>query len=285
MVLGSLRQAQAQDPAPSPHPWFKATKLSDKVWRISDNGIDNIYLVEGQDSAMLVDNGVGAVNLRDFVKTLTTLPLIVVNTHAHPDHTGSNYQFSRIRAHTEELEMIRFFSTPEVRADMASTMGQDQPPLPDSVLFPAEESHRTPVLVPFEDGHVFDLGNRKIEVIHVPGHTRGSVCLLDRQEKMLFTGDNNNMLVWLHTQDAVPLEIYRQSLRKLQSRVNEFRTLYPGHGEPIDPAFIGEQITCVEDIISGRCEGEPYDSFAGEGLLCTHERAQVAYDPDKINAE
>ena len=77
------------------HPWFKVKKISEKVWRISDNDIDNIYLVEGRDSAMLIDNGVGAVNLIDFVKSITQLPLIVVNTHSHPDHTGSNHQFSR----------------------------------------------------------------------------------------------------------------------------------------------------------------------------------------------
>ena len=106
------------------HPWFKVKNISEKVWRISDNDIDNIYLVEGRDSAMLIDNGVGAVDLRDFVKSITRLPLIVVNTHSHPDHTGSNHQFPRVRAHADELEMIRFFGTKEMRANMAKSMGQ-----------------------------------------------------------------------------------------------------------------------------------------------------------------
>lgn len=268
------------------HPWFKVKNISEKVWRISDNDIDNIYLIEGRDSAMLIDNGVGAVNLRDFVKSITRLPLIVVNTHSHPDHTGSNHQFPRVRAHTDELEMIRFFGTKEMRANIAKTMGQGQgqPPLPDSVIFHVTDSLYTPALVPFRDGYVFDLGNRKIEVIHVPGHTKGSICLFDRQDKLLFTGDNNNTLVWLHPQDALPLEIYLQSLRKLQGREKEFKMLYPGHGDPIDTGFIKEQIGCVEEIISGRCVGKPYDSFVGKGLLCGYKRAQVAYDPAKIKA-
>ena len=269
------------------HPWFKVKNIGEKAWRISDNDIDNIYLLEGRDSAMLIDNGVGAVNLIDFVKSITRLPLIVVNTHSHPDHTGSNHQFSRVRGHTDELEGIRFFGTKEMRAYLFKTMGQGhgQPPLPDSVIFHVVDSAYTPVLVPFRDGYVFDLGNRKVEVIHVPGHTKGSVCLFDRKDKLLFTGDNNNTLVWLHPQDAMPLEIYLQSLRKLQAREKEFNMLYPGHGDPIDKGFIREQISCVEEIISGNCVGKPYDSFVGKGLLCGYKRAQVAYDPAKIKAK
>jgi hydroxyacylglutathione hydrolase len=270
-----------------PHPWFKIDKISEKVWRISDNDIDNIYLIEGRDSAMLIDNGVGAVNLRDFVKSITRLPVIVVNTHAHPDHTGSNHQFTHVRAHVDELEGIRFFGTKEMRANMAKTMSQGQtpPPLPDSIVFHVVDSLHTPVLVPLKDGYVFDLGNRKVEVIHVPGHTKGSICLFDQQAKLLFTGDNNNTLVWLHPQDALPLEIYLKSLQKIQKREKEFKMLYPGHGNPIDPGFINEQINCVEQIISGRCTGKPYDSFVGKGLVCGYMRAQVVYDPAKIKVK
>jgi hydroxyacylglutathione hydrolase len=266
------------------HPWFKVKQISNSVWRISDNDIDNIYLIAGRDSALLIDNGVGAVNLRDFIPTLTNLPLIVVNTHAHPDHTGSNHQFKRVRAHEDEIEGVRFFGTKEMRATMAKAMtpGGQSPPLADSILFHISDSLYTPTLLPFADGHIFELGNRKIQVIHVPGHTKGSICLLDQQEKLLFTGDNNNMLVWLHPQDAQPLETYLHSLRKLWSREKEYVTLYPGHGEPIDKAFITEQIRCVEDIIAGACAGKPYDSFVGKGLLCSYKRAKVAYDPAKI---
>lgn len=266
------------------HPWFKVKKINAHVWRISDNDIDNIYLIVGRDSALLIDNGVGAVNLRDFIPTLTKLPLIVVNTHAHPDHTGSNHQFTRVRAHIDEIEGIRFFGTKEMRANMAKSMtaGQQGPTLPDTVLFPVTDSLYTPTLIPFGDGHIFDLGNRKIQVIHVPGHTKGSICLLDIQDKLLFTGDNDNILVWLHPQDALPLETYLQSLRKLWNRRKDFATLYPGHGEPIEKSFIEEQIRCVEEIITGRCVGKPFDTFVGKGLVCSYKRARVVYDPLKI---
>lgn len=286
-IFGATLTAQPQESKLPQHPWLKVKKISEKVWCIVDGDIGNIYLVEGRDSAMLIDNGVGAVDLQAFVKSITRLPLIVVNTHSHPDHTGSNHQFSKVRAHADELEMIRFFGTKEMRASMAKSfgLGVRQPPIPDSVLFHVSDSLYTPLLVPLKDGHVFDLGNRKIEVIHVPGHTKGSICLLDRQDRLLFTGDNDNTLVWLHPQDAQPLEIYLKSLRKLHTREKEFNTLLPGHGDPIDKGFISDQISCAEEIISGRCVGKPYDSFVGKGLLCGYKRAQIVYDPAKIKAK
>lgn len=262
------------------HPWFKVNKIYERVWQIADGEVDNIYLIEGRDSAMLIDTGLGAANLRDFVKTIMPLPLIVVNTHSHPDHTGSSYQFSKVHAHPDDFEMIRFFSDKENRKNINNNM--IAVPVPDSLKFPLTDSLYAVPLVPVKDGHVFDLGDRKIEVIHVPGHTPGSLCLLDHKDKVLFTGDSNNTLVWLHPQDALPLEVYLESLLKLQKRSEGFHTLLPGHGPPIDKNFIDEQVICVQRIIAGECDSKPYDSFVGKGLVCGYKRAQVAYDPEKI---
>src|SRR5688572_23045533 len=277
---GQSVQAQKINQA---HPWFRLEKINDKVWRIADGDIDNIYLIQGKDSALLIDNGTGAANLRDYIKSITTLPLIVVNTHSHPDHTGSINQFEKIHAHPDDFEMIRFFSTKEMRANLAVTMGLNR--VPDSLKFHINDSSYMPVLAPVSDGHVFDLGDRTVEVIHVPGHTKGSICLLDHKDKLLYTGDNNNTLVWLHPQDALPLEIYLKSLQKLDDRKKQFTTLLPGHGAPIDKAFIGEQIECTKSIISGKCVGKPYDSFVGKGLVCACKGAQVVYDPAKIKVK
>ena len=54
------------------------------------NGSQNIYLLEGKEKAMLIDTGWGAGNLRACVEKLTDKPLIVVNTHFHPDHSAGN---------------------------------------------------------------------------------------------------------------------------------------------------------------------------------------------------
>ena len=265
------------------HPWFKVKKINEKVWRIFDGDIDNIYLIEGRDSALLIDTGIGAADLNLFLKSITPLPVIIINTHSHPDHSGSNHQFAKVYAHPDDFKMLRFFGTPEMRRNTMKMMGGSR--VPDSLRFQLRDSLYYPALIPIKDGKIFDLGDRKIEVIHVPGHTPGSICLFDQKDKVLYTGDNDNGLVWLHPQDALPLDVYLKSLQKLQRREKEFTTLFPGHGEPIDKSFIGEQIVCVEQIIAGKCVGTPYDSFVGKGLLCGFKRAQIAYDPAKIKSK
>jgi glyoxylase-like metal-dependent hydrolase (beta-lactamase superfamily II) len=229
------------------------------VWRIDDHGGDNAYLVAGQDRALLIDTGTGVADLAACVRQITRLPATVVNTHGHPDHVGGDFQFESVSAHPDDFAMILRFS---------GRGGFDERRL-----------------VPVRAGHVLDLGGRRLEVIETPGHTRGSICLLDAGHKRLFTGDNDNSLVWLFLTDCLPLESYLQTLRSLRQRGSDYDTIRPGHGEPMDTAFISEQIACAESILSGACKGEPYESpFGGGARLCSYKRASIAYDPENLRA-
>ncbi len=242
--------------------WFKVRQVADGVWRIDDHGGDNVYLVAGSEKALLIDTGTGTGDLAACVRQITPLSLTVVNTHGHPDHMGGNFQFGTVRAHPADFEMIPRFSNRESRAVALER------------------------LVPVKAGHVFDLGGRRLEVVETPGHTKGSICLLDAAHKQLFTGDNDNSLVWLFLQDCLPIEAYLATLQSLQKRGTEFETILPGHGEPIDRAFIGEQIACAENILSGACKGEPYQNpFGIAARVCTYKRASIAFDPENLRAK
>ncbi len=277
-------QAISADKSAEAESWFRAKKAADGVWCIDDHGSDNMYLVEGREKALLIDTGLGVAKLHDFVRRLTSLPLIVVNTHGHPDHAGGNYQFKSVYAHPLEFAAIKQVGTRESRSRMAETMVKGAPAT-DMVTI--EEAVRMPEaeLLPVKDGQVFDLGGRKIEVIETPGHTPGEIVLLDPANRILFTGDNNNILVWLFLPTCMPLEVYLQSLRKLQQREGEFDVIMPGHGLPLPKSFVGEQITCVENILNGTCKGEPYKSFAGDSLMCRYKRAMVAFDPNNLRVK
>ena len=73
--------------------WLKVRQLDDDTWAIDDHGQDICYLVCGQDRCLLIDTGWGIGDLRALVAELNPLPLTVVNTHGHPDHTFGNWQF------------------------------------------------------------------------------------------------------------------------------------------------------------------------------------------------
>jgi hydroxyacylglutathione hydrolase len=264
--------------------WFTSKQIADKVWVISDHGADNFYLVEGDDSALLIDNGLGAVNVRDYVAMLTKLPVIVVNTHGHADHAGADYQFPIIYAHPADFNRIEQLSIP-INRKTAQVIMLKGAQITDDILFTDTINLKPFLLKPITQGYVFDLGNRKLEVIEVPGHTAGSICLLDKQNKQLFTGDDNNSLVWLFLEECEPLEVYLQSLIKLNTRNKEFNTLFPGHGEPIDKTFIVEEISCVQNILNGSCKSEAYKTFVGDALLCTFKRSGVAYNSNNLRVK
>jgi hydroxyacylglutathione hydrolase len=279
----SQTSAAASDTAKT-ESWFKARQVADKVWCIEDHGSDNMYLVVGETKALLVDTGLGVARLADFVKTLTRLPVIVVNTHGHPDHAGGNNQFPSVYAHPLEFDSIRAFGTKESRKGTIDRMAKDAPAadmlsVDEAVGMPQAE------LVSVKAGYVFDLGGRKLEVIEQPGHTPGEIVLLDAANRIVFAGDNNNVLVWLFLPNSRPLEVYLESLKKLKQRDGEFETIMPGHGAPLPKDFLADQIACVESILDGTCKDEPYQSFAGNARVCKHKIAAVAFDPANLRAK
>lgn len=238
---------------------FTATKISNG-WAIAEKNsmVDvNIYLVEGKDSALIIDTGYGTGDLKAFVETLTKLPLIVVNTHGHGDHAGNNKQFAKIYLHPNDFFMLK------------------------------SNSKKAPTLIAVSEGYVFNLGGRKIEVMDVPGHTPGSIVLFDADSKLLFSGDNTNNLVWLFLGDCKPLDVYLQSLEKVQTRINDFNIVMPGHNAPLGKTFIADQIGCVKAILNGTCEAAPYDhQYAQKGvMLGKYGEAQVAYDPKNLRSK
>ena len=74
-----------------------AWKLDSKTWIIQFmNGTEYMYLLEGDEKALLLDTGYGTGTLRAFVENLTDKPVIVANTHYHPDHAGGNGEFEKV---------------------------------------------------------------------------------------------------------------------------------------------------------------------------------------------
>ena len=261
--------------------WYSSKEIGVKTWIIKEPGFDeNIYLLEGQDSSLLIDAGFGMGNLRDFVKSLTSKPLIIVNTHFHPDHTGGDYEFPFVCIGAGDTEYAKPLLNPKVIQQITSQMLRDTP-IADSLKFPESQIEKT-ILIPVNDNYVFKLGDRNVKVINVPGHTPGSIFLLDAKNKTLYTGDNLQT-TWLFFKESLSVGTYMQSLEKLNRIKGDYKTLYPGHGMPLDIAILEELKQCCRQILSGKCEAKPYHSMIGQdGISCTYKTVTIAYDPAKI---
>ena len=272
LFLGVTTAVSAQN-------WYTVTELAPKTWLIDDNGADNMYLVEGSKKALLIDTGLGAADLVATIQKITDKPVIVVNTHGHPDHSGANYQFDKIYMYKADIEAAKMYSSVEQRKNAGEAMQGGHKPA-DSELYKGE--FKNPEYTAVSEGFEFDLGGRVIRVMETPGHTPGSICLLDVQNKMLFSGDTNNGLVWLFLQNCLPLSQYRKTLEKQVSRLAEFSVIYPGHGPAMDSSFIKDQLECVKSILNGTCDSQPYESFAGNARICSFGNASVAFNPENL---
>ncbi|MGB8492671.1 MAG: MBL fold metallo-hydrolase [Bacteroidales bacterium] len=260
--------------------WFTTSQPGNGVTVIADhNNADNMYLVQGSDSAMLIDTGLGNADLSKFVRKLSSKPLIVINTHAHPDHSGSNYQFEKVFIHPADSEAARSYNTNAGKGNSSNAMSGGDKPAENEVFSGRPFNTR---LVPVYEGKIFDLGGRTIQVIEAPGHTPGEICLLDRENKLLFTGDNSNTLVWLFLQNSRPLKEYLTTLEKLEKRMHEDEMIFPGHGTPLPADFIRDQVSCVRGILDHSLEAKPYESFAGNAMVSVWGRASVTFNPGNL---
>ena len=230
------------------------------------------YLVVGSERAMLIDSGFGLDSLKKTVDALTELPIVLVNTHGHPDHGGGNAEFGSPYLHPEDNELYAYKCSYEVRLEEAMRWGVEKV---------GERLQPTPPApVPVEDGHVFDLGGRSLRVIQTPGHSRGSICIFDEQSGTLFAGDNlNARATALLESCATTVSEYLASMEKLTHF--PVKRICAGHMPAVlAPDYIEKKIRCARRILAGE-RGESFESFMGSGYKLTEEDTAIDYTSDR----
>lgn len=193
-----------------------------KIHQIGGYGEDsNIYLITDKVIA-LVDAGTGrhfdmvTKNLQKFGIAPSDIELII-NTHCHYDHVGGDRAF--LNAANCEVAIQELDAEPLRKGDgivtCAALWGDKLEPLEPTRLL--------------RDGDHIELGELVLKVLHTPGHTRGGICLYDRERQILFSGDTvfcGGIGRMDHpTGDGAAMA---HSIRRL-TKLN-VRTLLPGHG-------------------------------------------------------
>ena len=117
------------------------------TWMINDEGV-YIFVVTGAKKALVIDTGRTGLDVESLARQVTDLPLELINTHADPDHVAGNGGFERFYMHPSEAMVYHNLR------------------------------HGTGTILPVYDGDEIDLGGRVLRVLHVPGHTPGSITLL-----------------------------------------------------------------------------------------------------------
>lgn len=227
---------------------MRIRKLEEGLWLLDDAGESTCYVLAGEERAMVIDTVNGEENLLDIVRTLTDLPLTVVNTHGHCDHIYGNVFFDEAWLHPADYDLAA--------AHFSMREGDAPAPCP---------------LRPLSIGQHFDLGGEEVEIVGLPGHTRGSIGVLDRRRRLLFSGDGLNPHIWMQLEESLPVETLRDTIVALQSaQGGAFDRLLSGHARDYTPAtLLDDMLRGCEELLRGEGTSDaPYHWFGG--VCCQH---------------
>jgi glyoxylase-like metal-dependent hydrolase (beta-lactamase superfamily II) len=270
-----------------PDAWFATEEVEPGTWLVSEPGHVNCFLVEGTERAVLVDTGLGIADIGPAARQLTDKPILVVNTHSHSDHRGGNWRFTDVAAHplaagtltgpvdkdqlAGYLEVAREQLAAYQRAREADdrffhlfTATTRPRPLPEDASRWAVPGGPAPT--PLADGERIGLGGRELTVLHTPGHSADSLCLLDERAGLLFAGDT---LItgdfWAHTPDT-EMEVFAATLRRLADQLAGWLSaIYPAHTlrYRARPGMLAAAADAFEAIVDGTSAGVPGGDLLG----------------------
>ncbi len=258
---------------------FNYEEIAPNTLRIDEFGLDTVYLVWGTKEALVIDTGTGFGDLKGFVESMTSLPYKVVATHGHMDHIGGRQQFDEIYIHEKDISMISEanYITRKVYAKvMLNTYKTDKP------LFSMKDmvKGKEPKINIIHQGDVFDLGDRKLHVYHTPGHTPGSICLLDEKEKILFSGDSFQPITLLsmkHENRNEVLKLWFENALSIYEIKDKFEMIAGGH-EKVDYEVMDDLIKCAKGLMDGSIKIEKMKIHIFNGNFAKYGKASMTTD-------
>ena len=249
--------------------WFERKRVDGGITWLWEPHVDpllrcNIWHVPGRDSDLLVDTGMGIAPLAEEIADLVDKPLVAVATHYHYDHVGGLHEFDTRVIHTLEAPLMDPYQ------DFGSLMRSDFPkemldslaeagyPIENEILVDARPhgdfdpaAYEVPPARPTREvveGDVVDLGDRHFEVLHLPGHSPGSIGLWDASAGILFSGDAIYDGPLLDELPDSNVDDYIRSMKRLRELPVEI--VHGGH----DPSFGRERLVELADAYLARRE-------------------------------
>lgn len=201
-------------------------KIDENTWRIEDMGV-RFFLLAGTRKALLIDSGMQIHNAKEIAEGLVSLPVELLNTHADRDHVGSNVEFDHF--YMNPAEASNYYNTQKM----------------------------TGTICPVQEGDVLDLGGRELEIIALPGHTPGSIAVLDKKNRVLISGDpiQDGAIFMFGVQRE--MHAYLLSLEKLEDYRGRFDLIYPSHGTfPVLPPLIDALREGAQKVMAGEVKGQ-----------------------------
>jgi glyoxylase-like metal-dependent hydrolase (beta-lactamase superfamily II) len=194
--------------------------------------------------------------LRALTGKLTKLPVVVMNSHTHDDHVGSNWQFDTVYG------MDAAFTRESAKGSKTDALAEIAPgevcgKLPVGFDRAAYATRPWKTAKWMHDGDHVELGGRTLEIVATPGHTPDAICLFDRANGLLFTGDTFYPgTVWIYRPET-DLTAYGKSVRRLAALEPEVKLVLGAHNVPVaEPSVLGALASAFETVQRGEVVGK-----------------------------
>jgi glyoxylase-like metal-dependent hydrolase (beta-lactamase superfamily II) len=250
--------------------WFETRRVDDAITLIWEPHVVplmrcNIWHVRGRDRDLLIDTGMGIASLREAARRLLGKPVIAVATHTHADHIGGHYEFDDCLVHETEAGRLRNptgrgtlrvseFAPAEltmlrtagyaIDGDLITALPHEGYDLASYRLRPALPTRLV------AEGSIVDTGDRSFEVLHLPGHSPGSIGLWEAATGILFSGDAIYDGPLLDLLAGSNVANYLATMRRLRDL--PVRVVHAGH----DPSFGRARLVELADAYLAR-RGSP----------------------------
>lgn len=240
---------------PQDQDWFEAYRVAEGIYAIYEPGqFEEVisFLIEGTERALLFDTGLGIGDMRRVVEQLTDLDVIVLNSHTHYDHIGGNHQFEIIYAMDTPYTRSRAEGSPHEAVAEFLSEGWVWKELPDGFVPAQYQSHPFMISRIVGEGDQIELGGRTLEILETPGHAPDSICLIDRENRILFTGDTFYLAPLYTHIAAADFDDYARTAARLSGLADRIDSALTSHNVPVvDGAYMTALGQAFADIKSG----------------------------------
>ena len=267
--------------------YFTVTKYNENLYQLKDKLGVLVTLVIGNEKALLFDTAYGIGDLKKEVEQITKLPLVVVNSHGHMDHSCGNYQFDEVLINEKDFELCKKHnSLPWRRRNVASAKAISA--LPEGFDEEKYLGCSFGNLKPLNYHDIIDLGNLELEVIDMRGHTQGSIGLYIKDWKLLLVGDATCPFIWIFLDESTSVEEYIEMLENVLPL--DFTDFLVGHGARLFPkSKMYEFLKVAKEVDMEKAVKVSFNNFEEhniycytEGVMYNQDHAGIVFDPNKL---
>ena len=254
------------------------TKILPDIYLMDEGHMASGYIVVGEEKVCVIDTMNGFNDLKSEVRKITGKPVVVINTHGHPDHIFGNIYFDEAYLNPKDMELAEMFTKE-----------------PEFVKACEKYHFSMPPFKPVKEGDTIDLGGKTLEIYELPGHTPGGILVLLKEDRILFTGDSINHHLWMQLDGCMKISDYVKELDRIMFLEDKADYILHGHSRGLDDISL---IRCMRqgavEITEGKTQDDkPYDWFGGtasqhlfkleEGKKYSQsDNSLIVYKPDNV---